>query len=103
MNEIAGERDIVNPRRLGRWLEGRVKRIVGGNWLDREGKRQNYSVWTVRAESGAREFGENSEFSHTQRGKLSTDISIDRAENYSQKSRNSHFYDEGLDDDPTVN
>jgi len=48
LNEIAGERGDVNPRRLGRWLLSREGRITNGLKLVRDGKtRNNVAQWKV--------------------------------------------------------
>lgn len=48
MYEIAGERGEINSRRLGRWIEGKAGRIVGGRWFERDGERGGVALWKVR-------------------------------------------------------
>jgi hypothetical protein len=50
MYEIAGERGEINSRRLGRWIEGKAGRIVGGRWFERDGERSGVAYWKVRGE-----------------------------------------------------
>lgn len=47
LDEIAGERGVINSRRLGRWIEKHVRRIVSGLCFASSGKRMNYNNWTV--------------------------------------------------------
>lgn len=48
IHEIAGERGIVNVRRLGRWIERHARRRVEGRWFEPAGKRQGSMQWRVR-------------------------------------------------------
>jgi hypothetical protein len=66
LDEIAGERGVINSRRMGRWIERHAKRIADRHYFASSGKRQNYNVWIVcEAEPG--EFRENRECSNPQR------------------------------------
>jgi len=46
--EIAGERGIINPRRLGRWLERNSGRILDDFVLEQTGRRNGSALWRVR-------------------------------------------------------
>ncbi len=48
-DEIAGERGVINPRRLGRWIEGRQGRLVDGKRFVRGPDRGNRATWKVEA------------------------------------------------------
>lgn len=71
LEEVAGEHGRINPRRLGRWIEGRIKRIIQNLYFQRGGKRQNYVVWVVE-EVKAREFRKNCEFSPDVHGEMAS-------------------------------
>lgn len=73
LDDIAGERGVINPRRLGRWIERHEGRIVAGQRFVRNGTRLNAVVWSY-------EFHELNEFSSTATRKLSSDISIGKEE-----------------------
>ncbi|GLI36175.1 hypothetical protein [Desulforhabdus amnigena] len=47
LDEIAGERGVINSRRLGRWIEKHQGRIVEGLRFSKEGTRQKIGVWKV--------------------------------------------------------
>ncbi len=46
--DIAGERGIINARKLGRWIERNAGRICGGLRLESAGKRGGVCLWRVR-------------------------------------------------------
>lgn len=48
--EIAGERGIINPRILGRWLERVSGRILDDLVLEQTGRRNGSALWRVRDE-----------------------------------------------------
>ena len=93
LDEIAGERGALNSRRLGRWIERHIKRIVDGCCFASAGKRQNYNVWVVRENDGSREFGEFCEYASTQLEKMADCILYSRSPEHSQNSLNSHELD----------
>ncbi|GKT10027.1 hypothetical protein [Desulforhabdus sp. TSK] len=47
LDEIAGERGVINPRRFGRWIEKHQGRIVEGLRFSKDGTRQKITVWKV--------------------------------------------------------
>lgn len=47
-DEIAGERGVLNKRRLGRWIERHEGRVTDGKRLVRAGERQGVALWSVR-------------------------------------------------------
>ncbi|WP_150109508.1 hypothetical protein [Syntrophobacter fumaroxidans] len=59
LNEIAGERGTIPPRRLGNWLSRHEGRIVDGSRFARCGTNQRRVVWFVQSVS----YGEFGEFS----------------------------------------
>lgn len=93
LDEIAGERGKINPRRLGRWIERHQGRIYDGKCFVREGTRQHTVLWSVsKAES--REFCEFGEFLQTPRGKLSGDNFMEGLKENPRISPNSPDFDE---------
>ncbi|VBB42841.1 conserved hypothetical protein [uncultured Desulfatiglans sp.] len=48
LDEVAGERGSVNPRKLGRWIEKRRERIVGEKKIERAGMRDGRTTWRVK-------------------------------------------------------
>jgi hypothetical protein len=48
LDEIAGERGVLNKRRLGRWIERHQGRVADGKRLVRSGERQGVALWSVR-------------------------------------------------------
>lgn len=46
--EIAGERGVINPRILGRWLERNSGRILDDFVLEQTGRRNGSALWRVR-------------------------------------------------------
>jgi len=90
VNEIAGERNVINPRRLGRWIEKNQGRIVGGLKIGKEGERQRYALWAVR-KVGTGEFREFRESVSSLREKMADDIPREGLENDSPNSPNSHL------------
>lgn len=82
LDDIAGERGVINPRRLGRWIEGRAGRIVAGRRFVRVGTRQGAVVWVC-------EFCEICESSLMPHGKCQNDIYIEGSVN-SHKSHETH-------------
>lgn len=46
-DEIAGERGAINPRRLGRWIEGRQGRLADGKRIVRCSDRGGRATWKV--------------------------------------------------------
>jgi hypothetical protein len=48
MEEIAGEGHVINPRRLGRWIEKQQGRIVDGLRFERGPARDGVARWLVR-------------------------------------------------------
>ncbi|RZU98781.1 hypothetical protein [Spiribacter vilamensis] len=47
LQEIAGERGVINPRRLGRWIEGRVGRVIDGYRIEQDGTYRRAKQWRV--------------------------------------------------------
>ncbi len=74
LDEIAGERGVINSRRLGRWIERHVKRIVDGCYFVSSGKRLNYNIWVVCDSEPKHEFHEFHEFplTHTRENQKSS-------------------------------
>lgn len=48
IHEIAGERNAINSRRLGRWIEGHSGRIIDGLRVERVATMHGLVVWQVR-------------------------------------------------------
>jgi len=48
LDEIAGERGEINPRRLGRWIERYRDRVAEGLFFGQAGERKRAIVWRVR-------------------------------------------------------
>lgn len=48
LDEIAGERGNINPRKLGRWIERHRDRIVGGKKIEKAGARVGKTTWWVK-------------------------------------------------------
>lgn len=54
LDEIAGERGGVNPRRAGRWIEARAGKILDGLKFERCGSgRTGVALWRVRGKTSA--------------------------------------------------
>jgi hypothetical protein len=47
LDEIAGERGVINPRRLGRWIEAHRDIRSDGMWLSRDGTFRRAVTWRV--------------------------------------------------------
>jgi hypothetical protein len=47
LEEVAGERGSINPRRLGRWIERNAGTHCDGMWFDRAGIRDGNTMWRV--------------------------------------------------------
>jgi hypothetical protein len=75
LDDIAGERGVLNPRRLGNWIERHEGRIVAGRRFVRNGISHHATVWVVELEGSLDELGE---FRYTQHGKWQNDNSIYR-------------------------
>lgn len=52
LDEIAGERGVVNVRRLGRWIERNAGRIVDGLRFEKAGTAHKTALWRVRQVAG---------------------------------------------------
>lgn len=52
LEEIGGDGDSVNARRLGRWIERNANRIVDGLKFERAGKVHGSTSWQVRGDMG---------------------------------------------------
>jgi hypothetical protein len=51
LDEIAGERRIINPRILGRWIEKNVDRRCGGLRLEKAGQSSKTALWRIVRDS----------------------------------------------------
>ncbi len=47
--EIAGERQSINPRILGRWIERHTDDRCGGLYIKRAGERRHAALWQIRS------------------------------------------------------
>jgi hypothetical protein len=52
LNDIAGERQTMNSRRLGRWIERHRGRVCGGYRIDRARERSGSALWKVSPVQG---------------------------------------------------
>ncbi|SPF42631.1 conserved hypothetical protein [Syntrophobacter sp. SbD1] len=95
LDEIAGERGKINSRRLGRWVERHVGRIVDGRWFAKGEKRQNYQIWIVQ-KVASREFGEFGEFA------LNPRVESSRKKLYGTNETNSHNSHNSRDDNDAI-
>lgn len=93
LDEIAGERGVINSRRLGRWIERHVKRIVDGRYFASMGKRLNYNVWGVCEAQRPNEFHEIHECSGIPIRKMENDNLYIGTRKHSSNSSNSSAQD----------
>lgn len=49
LDEIAGERGTINPRRLGRWIERHAGRVVDGRRIVKDGVSAGYTRWRTES------------------------------------------------------
>jgi len=47
LDEIAGDRGTINPRRLGRWIERHAGRVVDGLRITKAGVSKGYTRWQI--------------------------------------------------------